>query len=87
MEVSFTPGFLRMLKVLPDALREEAIEQIESFKNPTNHERLKVHKLTGRLKGRYGFSVNYNTRIVFCYLTTKPKEALLLAIGDHDVYR
>jgi toxin HigB-1 len=86
MEVAYTPGFLRMLKSLSNALREEAIEKIELFKDPKNHKQLKVHKLTGRLKGRYSFSVNYKTRIVFSYIN-KPKEALLLAVDDHDVYK
>lgn len=86
MEVSYTPGFLRMLKTLQKGLQEEAIEKIELFKYPENHKQLKVHKLGGRLKGRYSFAVNYNIRIVFRYIA-KPKEALLLAIGDHDVYK
>jgi len=85
MEVLYTPGFLRMLKALPGALQEEVIEKVEYFKEESKHTTLKVHKLRGRLKGRYSFSVNYKTRIVFQYVG-KPKEALLLAIGDHDVY-
>lgn len=85
MEVSYTPGFLRMLKTLQKGLQDEAIEKIEQFKNPKKHKQLKVHKLGGRLRGRCSFSVNYKTRIVFRYIG-KPKEAILLAIGDHDVY-
>ena len=86
MEVSYTPSFLRVFKTLPQALQEEAIEKIDLFQDPKNHPGLKVHKLKGKLSGRYSFSVNYQTRIVFCYLNVKPKEALCLAIGDHDVY-
>ncbi|MFC1787931.1 hypothetical protein ACFLZY_01805 [Patescibacteria group bacterium] len=76
-----------MFKSLPDALQDEVIEKIELFKNPKNHQMIKVHKLTGRLKGRYSFSVNYKTRIVFIYLPTKPRQAFLLAVGDHDEYK
>ena len=67
-------------------LIEEALEKIELFRDSKNHENLKVHKLRGRLKEGYSFSVNYKIRIVFTYIDSKPKEAQLHAIGDHDVY-
>ena len=86
MEISFTPSFIRMLKSLSPALIEESIAKIELFKNPENHVSLKVHKLKGRLKDSYSFSVNYKIRIVFMYTDAKPKEARLDAIGDHDIY-
>lgn len=86
MEVSFTPAFIRQLKSLPEKLRDEALEKINMFGELKNHQFLKVHKLKGRLANRYSFSVNFSTRIVFCYLKTKPKEVCLLAIGDHEVY-
>ncbi|MBI5794585.1 type II toxin-antitoxin system mRNA interferase toxin, RelE/StbE family [Candidatus Uhrbacteria bacterium] len=86
MDVSYTPSFIRMLKSLPDVLIDEALEKIALFRDPTNHKQLKVHKLGGRLKGRYSFSVNYKIRIVFNYLPTTPKQARLDAIGDHTVY-
>ncbi len=87
MEVSYTPAFVRMLAKLPKELQEEALEKIELFRDEKNHEMLKVHKLSGALKGRYSFSVNYKTRIVFNVVNVSPKEARLDAIGDHNVYR
>lgn len=86
MEVSFTPAFIRQLKSLPEKLQEEVLEKIELFGDIENHPKLKVHKLKGRLSGRYSFSINFSTRIVFCYLKSQPKEACLLAVGDHEVY-
>ncbi len=83
--VSYTPTFLRQLRALSAELREEAIEKVALLAEPKNHHSLKVHKLKGRLAGRYSFSVNYRYRIVFRYLAKK--EVALLAIGDHDVYR
>ncbi|MBP6945284.1 type II toxin-antitoxin system mRNA interferase toxin, RelE/StbE family [Patescibacteria group bacterium] len=87
MEVGYSPTFLRQLKSLPSELQAEAIEKIELFQRQLNHPQLKTHKLKGRLNGRYSFSVNYRTRIVFTFSNTKkPRVAYLLAIGDHAVY-
>ena len=85
MEVYFKPTFIRKLKSLEPALQEEVLEKIELFKDERNHKQLKVHKLHGFLLGRCGFSVNYKTRIVFSYLSKK--EAVLLAVGDHEIYK
>ncbi|MBI2005043.1 hypothetical protein HYS79_02715 [Patescibacteria group bacterium] len=52
-----------------------------------NHEWLHVHKLKGPLAGRRGFSVNYRYRIVFSYTDKSKGEVILLAVGDHEVYR
>jgi mRNA-degrading endonuclease YafQ of YafQ-DinJ toxin-antitoxin module len=86
MEVAYTPSFLRSLKKLPVLFQEEVFDKIDLFRNPSNHKKLKVHKLSGSLHGRYSFSANYKICIVFRFVG-KPKEALLLAIGDHDVYQ
>ena len=86
MEVSYSPTFIKMLKSLYEELQEEAIEKIQLFRDQKNHGAMKVHKLQGRLKGRYSFSVNFKTRIVFVYVSSNPKEACLIAIGDHSIY-
>lgn len=86
MEVSFSPTFVRMLEALPTDLQEEALEKIELFRFEENHRSLKVHKLLGRLRGRYSFSVNYKIRVVFIYVGERTRVASLLAIGDHDIY-
>ena len=84
MKISFLPVFVKKFNKLESVLREEVLEKIEMFKDKKNHMQLKVHKLNGVLSGRYSFSVNYKTRIVFSYLSKN--EAVLLVIGDHGVY-
>ncbi len=85
MRIAFTPTFIKRFKILPKELQEEAIEKIELFKNWSNHKQLKVHKLRGILNGCYSFSVNYQTRIIFSFLTKD--EVVLHTIGDHEVYK
>ncbi len=85
LKVLYAPSFLRTLASLDKELQEEAFEKMELFKNPANHRLLKTRKLKGRLAGRFGFSVNYRFRVVFMYQSKN--EAILLAIGDHEVYR
>ena len=86
LAVKYTPAFLRKLDKLEPGLQEEAIYKIKLFADKKNHEILKVHKLKGRLDNCYSFSVNYKTRIVFSYSSKSKNEAILLAIGDHDIY-
>ena len=85
ISVFFMPAFLRQMNRLEDDLVIEVREKIELFKDIRNHKSLKVHKLHGSLSGWLSFSVNYKTRIVFRY--DSKNVAVLLAIGDHDVYK
>ncbi|QQR64781.1 type II toxin-antitoxin system mRNA interferase toxin, RelE/StbE family [Candidatus Kaiserbacteria bacterium] len=85
MNIAYTPQFVRMFRRLEHALKEEAIEKIELFTEDPTHSQLKAHKLKGKLKNRYSFSVNYQIRII--YTPISKNEVALLAIGDHDVYK
>ena len=85
LHVYCKPVFIRMFNKLPIDLQEEVLSKIELFKNEKNHKLLKIHKLHGRLKKYYGFSVDYHTRVVFDYLSDN--EVVLLAAGDHEVYK
>jgi mRNA-degrading endonuclease YafQ of YafQ-DinJ toxin-antitoxin module len=83
--ISITPNFQRQFSKQEEDLKEEILEKLELLKNKLNHQTLKVHKLKGKLSGRYSFSVNYRIRIIFNFLDKD--EIILLAVGDHDVYR
>lgn len=85
MKVEFTAPFLRQLRKLDPDLQEEVVEKVELFSQQPDYPGLKVHKLKGRLKERWSFSVNYKTRIVFQYLIKDT--VVLLAVGNHDVYK
>jgi mRNA-degrading endonuclease YafQ of YafQ-DinJ toxin-antitoxin module len=85
MHVTLTYYFQRQFKKLERSLKEEAFEKIELFKLDPTHGQLKAHKLSGRLRDRYSFSVNYKIRIIYTYVSET--EVALLAIGDHDVYK
>ncbi len=84
IDVVYKPSFVRQYRKLPNALREEVGSKIAVFKEDPSHPFLKTHKLKGRLKGCYSFSVNYEYRIVFVY--ESKKRVALLAVGNHDVY-
>ncbi len=85
LEVAFKPKFVKQFDALEEQLQQEVLEKIQLFRDPKNHKQLKVHKLHGKLKEQYGFSVNYAYRIVFYY--SSKKEAVLLAVDDHDIYK
>jgi mRNA-degrading endonuclease RelE of RelBE toxin-antitoxin system len=84
ISIAFKPSFVRKIAKLPKRQQEEVIEKIGLFKDPENHPALKVHKLQGKLKNFYSFSVDFKHRIVFEYLSDT--EVVLLAFGDHEVY-
>ncbi len=85
IKITFTPHFARQLKKLELDVQEYAFEKVDLFKDPANHEKLKVHKLQGTFAGSFSFSVSYRIRIIFDYTTAT--EVILLAIGDHDIYK
>jgi plasmid maintenance system killer protein len=87
MEVAFKPSFIRLYNKLPPLLQEEVLEKIDLLRETRNHKKLRVHKLHGRMKGLYSFSINYQYRIIFMFGDKKKLSAVLLTIGDHDLYQ
>ena len=85
MKISYKATFVREYNKLNEDLQSEVLEKIELFKDKNNHILLKVHKLHGKLKESYSFYVNYKIRIVFIWESNE--EAILIAIGDHDIYK
>ncbi len=73
-----------MYKKLPVHLQDEVVEKIELFRHLKNHEALEVRKLKGRMKGYYGFSIDFRNRVVFEYISDY--EVAFLVVGDHKVY-
>ena len=85
MKISYKATFIRQYNKLDGDLQREVLERIELFKDKDNHSLLKVHKLHGRFKENYSFYVNYKIRIVFVWEDSEG--AILLVIGDHDIYK
>jgi plasmid maintenance system killer protein len=87
MDVHFKPSFIRGYNKLSPHLQEEVRDKIEVFKDSRNHEKLRVHKLHGAMKGAYSFSINYQYRIVFAYENKGKTSVVLLIIGTHEIYQ
>ncbi len=86
MEISFTGSFKKSFKKRIAGTASESVfwEAVEIFiANPFNPQ-LKTHKLSGKLKGLYSFSVEYDLRIVFYFTDDKPQRAAFVDIGNHD---
>lgn len=85
MKIGYKPFFIRQFNKLEKDLQEEVLEKIELLKDISNHQYLKVYKLHGKLNNQFSFSVNYNYRIVFEYITKS--DIQIVAIGDHNIYK
>lgn len=85
MEILYKPIFLRQYNKLSEELRDEVKDAVSFFRQDPWHPSLRLHKLSGKLKGCMSFSVNYKFRIV-CE-EEKKGVWVLLEVGDHDIYR
>lgn len=84
LKIVYTKPFLKQFSKLQKQIQEKAKKAILIFqKNPKDHT-LKAHKLEGKLKDFYSFSVDYKIRIVFELLDDN---AVFLKIGNHDIYK
>lgn len=86
MEVLYSKKFIRLYDALPISLKREVKEKITLFSDAKNHRLLDVHKLTGRLKEVHSFRIDYKHRVTFMYSDSKPRSAILIAVGDHEIY-
>jgi addiction module RelE/StbE family toxin len=84
-EIAFSSSFKRAFKkkVAANPELETAFwERVALFKSDPFGSRLKTHKLTGKLKDLWSFSVESDLRVIFRLLDGQ--RALFVDIGSHD---
>lgn len=84
-DVGFSTSFQRAFKrkIKGNALLETRFwERLEIFQNNPFDQRLKTHKLSGRLKDLWSFTIEYDLRVVFSFL--EGDRALFVDIGTHE---
>jgi mRNA-degrading endonuclease YafQ of YafQ-DinJ toxin-antitoxin module len=84
-EVAFSSSFKRAFKrkIKGDAVLEARFwERLEIFQNNPFDQRLRTHKLSGRLKDLWSFSIEYDLLVVFSFL--EGDRALFPDIGTHE---
>ena len=88
IEIAFSSSFKRAFKKRiagnPN-IEARFWERVEDFKNNPFDPKLRTHKLSGKLRDLWSFSIEYDHRVIF-YFVDKQR-ALFIDIGTHkEVY-
>ncbi len=85
MEVSFSSGFKRAFKKKVKGnqdLETRFWQKLELFIADPFDPSLKTHKLSGKLKDLWSFSIGYDERILFYFIENE--KTVFIDIGSHD---
>jgi addiction module RelE/StbE family toxin len=80
-----TTHFIKAYKSLAEEIKVSSKRREEIFKANPFDSRLKTHKLKGRFKGYWSYSIDYQYRILFRFIDNET--VLYHDIGTHDVYK
>ena len=83
---AFTRAFKRLVRQNPQ-IRPQIELTLQQLAEDPFHLSLRTHKLKGDLSGRWSCSINYNSLILFRFVTnpdSDEEEILLLTLGSHD---
>lgn len=84
MEILYTPTFEKAYRKSEMITKEFAKKQEQIFRINPFDKRLKTHKLQGRLKDFWSFSITHTIRIVFEFIDSDV--VVFHDIGNHDIY-
>mgnify|MGYP001569112472 CR=1 FL=1 len=85
MNIEYSRGFLKSASRLSKRIIETADRKEALFRGDPFHPGLETHKLHGKDKDAWSFSVDRRYRIKFSFLENN--RVLFLDIGLHDIYR
>lgn len=85
MQIYYSSKFAKEYKKLPLKVKKTAEKKEKAFrKDPFTHE-LKTHKLKGKLKDFWSFSIDRQYRIIFEF--ANKTTIWFHSIGTHEIYR
>ena len=79
--------YRRSYKNLDPRLRQLTDERITHFRHDPFDPSLDTHRLHGKLKKQWSFSVDRRYRILFGFLDKKKQEVVFLDVGTHAIYQ
>lgn len=85
MKIYYSSKFAKEYKKLPRKVKLSAEKKEKVFRNDPFDSQLKTHKLTGRLKEYYSFSIEYQYRIIFEFI--KKDVVWFHSVGTHEIYK
>jgi len=77
--------FVKNWSKLNPKTKNETVKKIDIFLEDPYLPTLKTHKLTGKLKDYWSFSISYNLRILFRFYKEDAVE--FIDIGGHEIYK
>lgn len=83
--VNSSTFFKRRYKELTLRQKADFKQAIQLFIENPFHPNLKTHKLKGKWKGFWSFSINYSHRVLFKFSDKNSVD--LINIGDHSIYK
>ena len=85
MEILYLPEFLKQYRKLSKDIKIKAEKQEILFRKNPFDPKLKTHKLTGKFKDFWSFSINYQYRIIFQFATENT--VWFYTVGTHAIYK
>lgn len=82
MKILYSKKFARNYQKLPKNIKLLAEKKEKVFRHNPQSSKLKTHQLKGKLKGLSAFSINYEYRIVLCFVNKRV--AWFVNVGTHD---
>lgn len=76
--------FLKSVKRLPGDVRQRLNERDAIFRKDPSDNKLDTHKLHGRFKNFWAYSVDYKYRVIFIF--NDAKTITYYDIGQHNIY-
>jgi addiction module RelE/StbE family toxin len=85
MKIIYSTKFAKEYKRLPLKVKKLAEKKETIFRKDPFEPNLKTHKLTGKLKEYYSFSIDYQYRIIFEFAE---KDIIWFhLVGTHEIYK
>jgi len=84
MQIFFTSKFRKSYKKLTAELKNQARQKEKIFRKNPLDSKLKTHKLHGKYKNYWSFSISASYRIMFDFASEN--KVVFINVGDHDIY-
>jgi addiction module RelE/StbE family toxin len=85
MTIIYSPKFAREYKKLPQEIKRAAEEREKAFRKNPFDPALDSHKLHGRMRDFWSFSITHRYRIIF---ELASKDIIYFhSVGNHDIYQ